>query len=258
MSTKINPTLAALLIYDHLKSYPEKKFERNDFVCKKTEIEDFQRVDLTYRMVTRALEYILHTKKVTMNYETGNQNSKAFYQYTVADDSEKEKQEIRTAIIYAINRMQYNDLNFGASGDKENLHETITSTQSRWMGDATEVIEISEKQRIRLDLSMLDNLIELITHKNKRVWSLIYLIDENEEPLPNPVEMSLVKFIIQDRNLHCYGIKKTENSFTGEKIFLDQIHEISEGNTLRRSEKFIELESFLKDKINEVPDFFSR
>ena len=243
---------AAVLIYDHLRSHPEKAFERYDFSEDERAPDGFGESNgFSYKKVMTALDNIVETGKVTCVEEDGGKR----YQYAVSDPSEREREEIRSAIVIAISKLLFNQLNYNAKSEPEVLFFKESGLQAQWIRTSIGLIQISDNEKITLNMEMLDHLISLIQNRKNGNYSRIsVLVDGDESVVAN--SMAFVKILLQDGRFHCLGIIKTETGLTGDNVRLDSIIEVECGKRVNRTKDFRDLEDLILDNIDFIPGFF--
>jgi len=245
---------AAVLIYDHLRSHPEKAFERYDFSEDERAPDGFGKSnDFTYKVVRTALDNILETGKVTCVEGDGGKR----YQYAVSDPSEREREEIRSAIVIAISKLLFNQLNFDTEHEPELLFFKESGLQAHWIDATAGLIQISENEKVTLNVEMLDQLISLIQNRKNGNYSQISISGEGMGSEESK-SMAFVKILLQDGRFHCLGIIETKSGFTGDKVRLESIREVKAGKRVNRTIDFRELEGLLKDNIDFIPGYFSK
>ncbi|MEX0719822.1 MAG: hypothetical protein WD059_04080 [Balneolaceae bacterium] len=253
----MNASELAIRIAEYVMDHPEKAFTIYDFEGEGTRIDLGTDQPLTYKKIYTAFENILSSSSKISKKKVGDKEDKLAIQYSVSNESEQKTLSKQRSIIKAISALQYTDLTYGVNSTDNFFFTPENKLEAEWMDLSGKFITIAEDQRILLDSSMLSNLITLLNHTKEKIWSKVWLIDENEEVREEPIEISLAHVILQDGLLHCMGIIKTEDGYTGDKFFLDEVEKIEQGGKIHHTNDYIKLRSLLRET-KRIPALFSR
>ena len=134
----------------------------------------------------------------------------------------------------------FDQLNFDTKNEPELLFFRESGLHAHWIRDSAGLIQISENEKITLNVEMLDHLISLIQNRKNGNYSQISISGEGEGSEESN-NMAFVKILLQDGSFHCLGIIETESGFTGDKVRLDSIRDVEPGKRVNRSKDFREL-----------------